>query len=94
LINFKKYVIINKKGVIGMKEEKLAMEMLAELKSNAKRWFIVSVIELLIILIITGIFVWYINQPIEQTTEETTTEYTQDADTQGDNSTINQNIGE
>lgn len=73
-----------------MKEEKFVLEMLAELKSNAKRWFIISIIELFIILGITGIFIWYINQPIE----ETTTEYTQEANTDGENSAINQNIEE
>ena len=67
----------------------LATEMLKELKANSKRWFIVAVIELLIILGIIGIFVWYINQPIEETIT-----YEQDADTEGENSPINQYIGE
>lgn len=67
----------------------LATEMLKELKANSKRWFIVAVIELLIILGITGIFVWYINQPIEEVIT-----YEQDADTEGENSSINQYIGE
>ena len=35
-------------------------------------------------------FIWYVYQPIEEV--ETTT--SQDADTEGDNSPINQNIGE
>ena len=70
----------------------LATEMLAELKNNSKRWFIIAIIELVVIISITGMFVWYINQPIEETTE--TTEYTQDADTSGENSPITQTIGE
>ena len=73
-----------------MEEKNLATEMLHELKAQSKRWFIIAVIELIIIIATTGIFVWYINQPIEEI--ETTT--TQDADTEGDNSPINQHIGE
>ena len=73
-----------------MEEKNLATEMLHELKAQSKRWFIIAIIELIIIIATTGIFVWYINQPIEEI--ETTT--TQDADTEGDNSPINQHIGE
>lgn len=73
-----------------MEKETLATEMLRELKINSKRWFIIAIVELVIIIATTGIFVWYINQPIEEI--ETTT--TQDADTEGDNSPINQHIGE
>ena len=74
-----------------MKEinESLALEMLRELKNNSKRWFIIAVIELLIILGITGIFVWYINQPVEEVIT-----YEQEAETEGTNSPINQKIGE
>ena len=72
------------------KQETLATELLHELKANSKRWFIISIIELVIILAITGLFVWYIYQPIE----ETTIEYSQDADTEGDESPIEQSIGE
>ena len=73
-----------------MEEKNLATEMLHELKAQSKRWFIIAIIELIIIIATTGIFVWYINQPIEEI--ETTT--TQDANTEGDNSPINQHIGE
>lgn len=71
------------------KQENLAMEMLRELKQNAKRWFIVSVIELVILIATILLFIGYINTPIEETTETT---YSQDANTEGDSSTINQNI--
>jgi Sec-independent protein secretion pathway component TatC len=71
--------------------DNLATEMLKELKSNAKRWFIAFIVALVLWFITIGLFVWYINQPIEETTE--TTEYTQDANT-GDNSSITQSIGE
>ena len=73
-----------------MKEKTLAMEMLKELKHNSKRWFISFIIALMLWFATIGVFIWYINQPIEEV--ETTT--TQDADTKGDNSPINQHIGE
>ena len=73
-------------------EESLATEMLRELKANSKRWFIISIIELVLLLFTITIFIAYLNTPVEDTTETTT--YSQDADTQGENSPINQNIGE
>lgn len=71
--------------------DNLATEMLKELKSNAKRWFIAFIVALVLWFTTIGLFVWYINQPSEETIE--TTEYTQDANT-GDNSSIIQSIGE
>lgn len=68
--------------------DNLATEMLKELKSNAKRWFIAFIVVLVLWFITIGLFVWYINQPIEET------EYIQEANTQGDNSSIIQSIGE
>ena len=73
-------------------EENLATEMLRELKANSKRWFIISIIELVLLLFTITIFIAYLNTPVEDTTE--TISYSQDADTQGENSPINQNIGE
>lgn len=73
-----------------MEEKNLATEMLHELKQNSRRWFISFIIVLMLWFATIGVFIWYINQPIEEV--ETTT--TQDADTEGDNSPINQHIGE
>ncbi len=73
-----------------MEERNLATEMLHELKLNARRWFISFIIVLMLWFATIGVFIWYINQPIEEV--ETTT--TQDADTEGNNSPINQHIGE
>lgn len=73
-----------------MKEDTLATEMLKELKAQSKRWFVSFIIVLILWFATIGVFIWYINQPIEEI--KTTT--TQDADTEGDNSPINQNIGE
>lgn len=48
----------------------LATELIKEVKANAKRWFIIAIIELVII---AGLVV-YIFIPTEETTVETTTE--------------------
>lgn len=68
--------------------DNLATEMLKELKSNAKRWFIAFIVALVLWFITIGLFVWYINQPVEETIT-----YTQDAES-NDNSSINQRIGD
>ena len=73
-----------------MEKDSLALEMLRELKQNSRRWFISFIIVLILWFATIGVFIWYINQPIEEV--ETTT--TQDADTEGDTSPINQHIGE
>ena len=73
-----------------MKEETLATEMLKELKINSKRWFIIAIIELIIILSGGILFIVYLNTP----TIEDEISYSQDADTEGENSPINQSIGE
>ena len=73
-------------------EESLATEMLRELKANSKRWFIISIVELVLLLFTITLFIAYLNTPAEDTTE--TTNYTQEADTQGESSPISQNIGE
>ena len=43
----------------------LATELLHELKASAKRWFIIAVIELFIILSMAGGFLWYMSLPVE-----------------------------
>lgn len=43
----------------------LATELLHELKASAKRWFIIAVIELFIILAMAGGFIWYLSLPVE-----------------------------
>lgn len=44
----------------------LATELLHELKASAKRWFIIAVIELFVILSMAGGFVWYLSLPVEE----------------------------
>ena len=43
----------------------LATELLHELKNSAKRWFIIAVIELIVILSMAGGFIWYMSLPVE-----------------------------
>lgn len=74
-----------------MKEETLATEMLKELKAQSKRWFIIAIVELIIILFSAILFVAYLNTPTEEKEEIS---YSQDADTEGENSPINQQIKE
>lgn len=74
-----------------MENQTLATEMLKELKANSKRWFISFLVVLVLWFATIGVFIWYLNQPIEETE---TIEYTQEADTEGEDSPINQNIGE
>lgn len=76
-----------------MKEETLAMEMLKELKAQSKRKDIIIIILIGVILaMIIGFFIF--ENQFETVSDETTTEYSQEADTDGNNSPINQNIGE
>lgn len=50
--------------------EPLATEMLREVKANSRRWFIIAVIELIIILVISGLFFWYATSPVEESSVE------------------------
>ena len=70
-------------------DNSLAFEMLKEMKSSNKRKDIIIMFLIATILIIVGLFVWYINTPVEET-------YTQEmnATTDGDFSEINQQIGD
>lgn len=50
-------------------ENNLATELLKELKAGAKRWFIIAMVELVIIVsMVIGIF-WYISLPVEEGTD-------------------------
>lgn len=74
-----------------MEEKSLAFEMLQELKKSNKRWFIIAIVELAIIVsMIIGYFVYESQFEYEDTDE--TYQYVNDS--QLDNSTINQNLGE
>lgn len=74
-----------------MEKDNLATEMMKELKAQSKRWFIIAIVELVIILFSAILFVAYLNTPTEEKEEIS---YSQDADTEGENSPINQQIKE
>lgn len=54
-----------------MDNEKLATELLHEIKASAKRWFIIAVVELCMIVALVGGFLWYTSLPVES--EDVTT---------------------
>lgn len=62
----------------------LATEIISELKANSKRWFIIAMAELAIILMMLVGILWYFSLPVEQTT----TEVSQEADNSGKNTII------
>lgn len=53
-----------------MENDTLATEMLRELKSNGRRWFIAFLVVLFLWFATIGAFLWYISLPIEETTVE------------------------
>lgn len=44
----------------------LATELLKELKASAKRWFIISMVELAMMILLALGFLWYISLPVEE----------------------------
>ena len=69
-----------------MEKETLATEMLREIKAQSKRWFIIAIIELIIIITTNAGWLIYESQ-FETVTEEQTQEAYYN-----DNSTVTQNI--
>lgn len=63
-----------------MENESLATELLHEIKSQAKRWFIAFIIILLLWFATIGAFLWYISLPVEEI-ESTTVEQGADNNT-------------
>ena len=70
-----------------MDNEKFAIELLREIKSSAKRWFIAFCIMVGLELGTIAGFMWYISLPIDETVIEQGVEDI-------DNSNINQNVGD
>lgn len=66
-------------------EESFAKELLKGYSSQAHRWFIAFIVVLIMWFSTIGMFIWYLNQPIEETTTETTTTSTIDQDSANDN---------
>ena len=59
-------------------EQSLALEMITELKKSSKRWFVISVI-LLVALILTNVG-WLIYESTFETVYEDSTQYMEDID--------------
>lgn len=53
-----------------MEKDTLALEMMKELKAHSKRWFIIAIIELIIIIITNAGWLIYESQFEEITTDE------------------------
>lgn len=70
----------------------LATELIRELKSTSKRWFIAFIVVLSLWFATIGGFIIYLSLPIEETVTETVT---QDADDNGDSNYIggDNNVG-
>lgn len=49
-----------------MDNQPLATELIRELKAQSKRWFIIAIIELFIIIATVFGFLWYITLPISE----------------------------
>lgn len=74
-----------------MEEKSIAYELLQEVKKTNKRLFILAIVELVVIVsMITG-FLIYLNQYDYVATDEL---YQDISDSELENSTLNQNIGE
>lgn len=48
-----------------IQHEPLATELLREVKASSKRWFIIALVELFLILALAGGFIWYITVPVD-----------------------------
>ena len=72
-----------------MDNDKLATELLREVKASAKRWFVAFCIMVGLELATIAGFMWYISLPVD----ETTTSYEQSVD-DIDNSNVSQRIGD
>ena len=70
----------------------LATELIRELKSTSKRWFIAFIVVLSLWFATIGGFIIYLSLPVEETTTETVT---QDADDNGNNNYVggDNNVG-
>ena len=72
-----------------MDNDKLATELLREVKASAKRWFVAFCIMVGLEIVTIAGFMWYISLPVD----ETTTSYEQSVD-DIDNSNVSQRIGD
>lgn len=67
-------------------EDKLTLELLKEVKANAKKWFVIAIIELGVIL--TIIVSWFLMSYVIPVEDTTTTEQIEQDNTDGNNNYI------
>lgn len=53
-----------------MENQPLATELIRELRAQSKRWFIIALVELVIIVLTVLAFLWYISLPIDEISVE------------------------
>jgi len=49
-----------------MENQPLATELIREVRAQSKRWFIIAVVELFIIISVIIAFLWYLTVPIDE----------------------------
>lgn len=62
--------IVDREKEMSVGEHSLVYMLLLEVKSSAKRWFIIAMVELFIILGIVGGMIWYNSLPVEEISVE------------------------
>lgn len=62
--------IVDREKDMSVGEHSLVYMLLLEIKSSAKRWFIIAMVELFIILGIVGGMIWYNSLPVEEISVE------------------------
>ena len=67
-------------------EDKLTLELLKEVKANARKWFVIAIIELGVILAI--IVSWFVMSYVIPVEDTTTTEQIEQDNTDGNNNYI------
>lgn len=63
-------LLYNEVEVLGMENQPLATELIRELRASNRRWFIIAIIELVIIIAVVLGFLWYISLPIDEISVE------------------------
>ena len=52
------------------KDERLALEVLRESKAQTKRWFIIAIVELVVLILTIISFLWYISLPLDTASDD------------------------
>lgn len=49
-----------------MDNQTLATELIHELKAQSKRWFVIALVELGVLIVVVVIFFWYFSLPVDE----------------------------